>query len=106
MVYNACPPTNNYIRKHVLPLYLKYRGQMGKDTLRRPLAERAREARDALTINYSQALDFWQACGQPAIIWIPATHATIWLWYPVIRRKIVAFLSSTFGDNVDAEHED
>lgn len=40
--------------------------------------------------------DFWQACGKPPITWFPATHATIWLWYPLIRRKITRFLRSTF----------
>jgi len=41
-------------------------------------------------------LDFWKAAGKPAINWFPATHATIWLWYPLIRHKIVRFLKSTF----------
>jgi fermentation-respiration switch protein FrsA (DUF1100 family) len=41
-------------------------------------------------------LDFWQACGRPAITWFPATHATIWLWYPLISWKIARFLHSTF----------
>jgi fermentation-respiration switch protein FrsA (DUF1100 family) len=43
------------------------------------------------------ALDFWEACGKPAITWIPAGHASIWLWYPFISKKITRFLSSTFG---------
>jgi cephalosporin-C deacetylase-like acetyl esterase len=46
-------------------------------------------------------LDFWKAAGRPAIAWFPATHSTIWLWYPLIRRKIgrkiVRFLGSAFG---------
>ena len=42
-------------------------------------------------------LDFWEACGKPAITWFPATHATIWLWYPFISREIAGFLKSTFG---------
>ncbi len=41
------------------------------------------------------AIDFWEACGKPAITWFPATHATIWLWYPFISRKIGRFLKST-----------
>jgi len=41
-------------------------------------------------------LDFWEACGKPAITWFPATHASIWLWYPLISRKITRFLKSTF----------
>jgi len=43
------------------------------------------------------ALDFWEACGKPAIAWFPATHASIWLWYPFISRKIGRFLTLTFG---------
>jgi len=42
-------------------------------------------------------LDFWKASGQPAISWFPGGHATIWLWYPLIKRKISRFLSVTFG---------
>ena len=41
-------------------------------------------------------LDFWKAAGEPDITWLPATHATIWLWYPSITTKIAGFLSSTF----------
>ncbi|MEE8318209.1 MAG: hypothetical protein V3R36_01080 [Dehalococcoidales bacterium] len=40
-------------------------------------------------------LDFREACGKPPITWFPATHATIWLWYPLIRRNITRFLRST-----------
>jgi len=43
------------------------------------------------------ALDFWQASGEPAIAWFPAGHASIWLLYPLISRKISRFLTSTFG---------
>ncbi len=41
-------------------------------------------------------LDFWKEAGRPTITWLPATHATIWLWYPLIRRKIMNFLKSAF----------
>ncbi len=41
-------------------------------------------------------LDFWEAAGKPPISWLPATHPTIWLWYPFIRGKITRFLKSTF----------
>jgi pimeloyl-ACP methyl ester carboxylesterase len=41
-------------------------------------------------------IDFWKAAGEPPISWLPATHPTIWLWYPLIRRKIVRFLKSAF----------
>jgi len=43
------------------------------------------------------ALDFWEACGKPEIVWYPATHAFIWLLYPLISRKVTRFLTSTFG---------
>jgi predicted esterase len=41
-------------------------------------------------------IDFWEAAGKPPISWLPATHPTIWLWYLLIRRKIVRFLESAF----------
>lgn len=40
------------------------------------------------------ATELWQACGRPSIKWIPSGHTSIWLWYPTIRRSIVAFLKS------------
>jgi len=42
-------------------------------------------------------VEFWQACGKPAINWLPAGHASIWAWYPVISRKVIAFLDSNFS---------
>ena len=42
-------------------------------------------------------LDFWEACGKPAISWFPGTHTTFWIWFPLIRRKIAHFLGETFG---------
>ena len=42
-------------------------------------------------------VDFWERCDKPPIVWFPASHATIWLWYPLISRKIVRFLRATFG---------
>jgi len=41
-------------------------------------------------------LDFWEACDKPPIIWLPATHVTIYLQYPIIAKKITDFLKSTF----------
>jgi cephalosporin-C deacetylase-like acetyl esterase len=41
-------------------------------------------------------LEFWEASGRPPIKWFPATHASIWLWYPWISRKITVFLDSSF----------
>jgi cephalosporin-C deacetylase-like acetyl esterase len=42
------------------------------------------------------ALDFWNACGCPEILWLPATHVTIWLWYRTIRRRVHSFLDAAF----------
>jgi dienelactone hydrolase len=42
-------------------------------------------------------LDFWEAAGKPPISWFPASHPSIWLWYPFIRRKIFSLLKSTFN---------
>jgi hypothetical protein len=49
-----------------------------------------------LAIPKEATLDFWKAAGKPPISWLPATHPTIWLWYPLIRGKIVRFLKSAF----------
>ena len=43
------------------------------------------------------SLDFWEACGKPAISWLPGGHVTMWLWYPFLERKILRFLKATFG---------
>jgi cephalosporin-C deacetylase-like acetyl esterase len=48
-------------------------------------------------ISAEATLDFWQESGKPDIIWLPATHATVWLWYPFISRKIAGFLRANFG---------
>jgi dienelactone hydrolase len=42
-------------------------------------------------------LEFWEACDRPAITWLPGTHSAIWLWYPLIRRRIGSFFESAFG---------
>ena len=42
-------------------------------------------------------LDFWEVCGKPNILWYPATHSSIWLWYPFILKQITSFIKSTFG---------
>jgi hypothetical protein len=41
-------------------------------------------------------IDFWKAGGKPAIMWLPGTHVTFWLWYPLIERKITGFLTANF----------
>lgn len=42
-------------------------------------------------------LEFWEACGRPDIIWLPATHITSFLYWPFISRKVAVFLQSAFG---------
>ena len=42
-------------------------------------------------------LEFWGACGKPAITWLPAGHASLWAWYPFISRKVTGFISSNFS---------
>jgi dienelactone hydrolase len=49
------------------------------------------------TVPTEATLDFWKACHEPAIVWLPGTHITFWLWYPAIAREITNFLGSTFG---------
>ncbi|MBM3118647.1 MAG: abhydrolase domain-containing 18 [Chloroflexi bacterium] len=41
-------------------------------------------------------LDFWEACDKPAILWLPGTHVTVWLWYPIIQQRTAGFLTSAF----------
>ncbi len=47
-------------------------------------------------------IELWQACGQPAIKWIPSGHSSIWLWYPAIRRSISAFLESSLDISIES----
>jgi hypothetical protein len=42
-------------------------------------------------------LDLWEAYDRPALHWYPATHATIWMWYPWMRSKITRFLEKNFA---------
>jgi len=44
------------------------------------------------------SLDFWKACGECDRVTFPATHASIWIWYPFIMRKINRFLNSSLHD--------
>jgi hypothetical protein len=46
-------------------------------------------------------LEFWEACGHPRIVWLPANHNTVFLRYHSIRREVTGFISSTFR----MEHE-
>jgi pimeloyl-ACP methyl ester carboxylesterase len=40
-------------------------------------------------------LDFWNASGKPPLYWYPATHASLWLWYPWIARRMTDFLADS-----------
>jgi cephalosporin-C deacetylase-like acetyl esterase len=40
-------------------------------------------------------LDLWEAYGKPPIKWYPATHASIWLLYPLMGPGIVSFIKSS-----------
>jgi pimeloyl-ACP methyl ester carboxylesterase len=41
-------------------------------------------------------LDFQKACGECELSWYPTSHATIWLFYPVIAGRIYRFLRNSF----------
>jgi len=40
--------------------------------------------------------DFQKACGDCERLVLPASHASIWIWYPVIVRRINKFLELTY----------
>jgi predicted esterase len=42
-------------------------------------------------------LDFWKAYDEPQILWLPGTHASVWLLYPIMRKAIIKFLRSELG---------
>lgn len=42
-------------------------------------------------------LDLWNALDKPAINWYPATHASIWAWYPLMGPRIASFLGQATG---------
>jgi hypothetical protein len=46
-------------------------------------------------------VDLWEACGKPEIKWLPGTHSSIWILYPLIRKLVTNFLTNAFkiGDN-------
>ncbi len=45
------------------------------------------------------ALDFWRACGEPAIRWFPTGHSSIWWFYPAIQQQILTFLQTNLLRN-------
>ena len=54
-------------------------------------------------IPHESTIDFWEACGRPPITWLPAAHATIWIWYPLISRQIRMFLENVFKSEAIAK---
>jgi dienelactone hydrolase len=38
--------------------------------------------------------ELWESLGKPPIYWYPATHASLWIWYPLFRKKITAFIKN------------
>ncbi len=44
------------------------------------------------------SLDFWQASCECERVSFPATHASIWMWYPFIVRRINNFLKSSLNN--------
>jgi cephalosporin-C deacetylase-like acetyl esterase len=114
--YNKGHPQTRSGYERTLKSYMKYLAEVEEKGLERvkppqesfwtdpmTFAHRLRK-RPVLMINarWDQAipreatLDFWKAAGQPPISWLLATHPTIWLWYPLIRGKIIRFLKSAF----------
>ena len=43
------------------------------------------------------SLDFWKASGKCDRVTFPATHASIWIWYPLIISRINRFLKSSLS---------
>ncbi len=37
-------------------------------------------------------LELWQAIGEPELVWMKTTHATIWAFYPRILKQVYDFL--------------
>lgn len=104
--------------RETLRRYQYYRDEIAKKGLENVAPERPSYLTDPLTfapflkgrpllmlnarwdkaIPREATLDLWDASGRPEICWFPASHAGIWLWYPVIRHKITRFLDSAFRD--------
>lgn len=40
-------------------------------------------------------VELWESFGKPPITWYPATHASIWAWYPLMGRRISGFIKSS-----------
>jgi dienelactone hydrolase len=95
-------------------LYAKYLSEVAAKGLERVAAEKnsyltdpktyalSTRTRPTLMINAwldemiprKAVLDMWQALNKPPILWYPSTHATIWMWYPLMGPRIGAFLKT------------
>jgi len=42
----------------------------------------------------ASTLDLWKALEKPPLSWFPATHASIWAWYPIMAPKIGKFFDN------------
>jgi len=42
------------------------------------------------------ATHFWEACGRPPIVWLSATHTSIYSQQPFTNKKVTSFLKSAF----------
>jgi dienelactone hydrolase len=40
----------------------------------------------------SATRELWENLARPPIYWYPATHASLWAWYPFFRKKITDFI--------------
>jgi hypothetical protein len=49
------------------------------------------------------AKEFWEACGRPDQLWLPSGHASAWLFYPLIRNRVVKLFHQTFLKLVSPE---
>jgi cephalosporin-C deacetylase-like acetyl esterase len=83
---DVVPPTNNFL---IDPMTYAHRLRQ------RPVL--MINARWDVFIPREATEAFWQKCGQPEIVWLSGGHSSIWLWYPVIKRKMNTFLRFAFG---------
>ncbi len=44
------------------------------------------------------AREFGEAAGCPEQLWLPTGHATAWLFYPIIRNRVVSLFRNSFND--------
>jgi len=43
------------------------------------------------------SVDMWESFEKPPIKWYPATHSTLWMWYPGIKKIIFQFFTRVFN---------